>query len=102
MSDSQIHTINFAEVSRSEDLHTDICQGLKLIELSLFGIQAPDRGPIVDRDDLAPIAGFVMEMQEKFEQYADAMSKICQEQPAQIGQAKHTGAARKGATDGQR
>ena len=84
MSGSQIHVINYAELSRSENLHTDLRQGLKLIELSLFGVQDPTRGPHVDPDDLGTIAGFVMEMQEKFDQYSDAVSRICQEQPAQL------------------
>ena len=38
MSDDRDCLVSFAELSRSENLHTDIRHGLKLIELSLLGI----------------------------------------------------------------
>ena len=101
MSDNRDCLISFEQLSRSENLHTELRHGLKLIELSLLGIQDPTRGPHVDPDDLVPIVGHVMELQEKFEQYSDAIGKLCSKQPAQILQADRTRAGKKGGSSGQ-
>jgi len=100
MSDNLDCVVSFAELSRSENLHTDLRHGLKLIELSLLGIQDETRGPHVDPDDLVPIVGHVMELQEKFDQYVDAVSKICKRQPAQLKKRGIQAEGRKGDADG--
>ena len=82
MSDSQNQEVNFTEAGRAEDLYGDLRRGLKLLELSLLGIQDVTRGPSVNADDLVPIVGFVMDLQEKLEQFSDAINKRYQEQPA--------------------